>query len=318
VRREEKLTVTSKGIKVHVGDVFQIPVSKDCSGFGQILADDEGILLMAIFDRRAGSDKLPSLETIVSSDLLFIANSFDTRISRGYWSIIGNLTPDRARIPLPNYKVGRGGAEMYVENYEANKTRVATPEELALLDLRSSWSPKVLEDALKAHWGSGPWNDHYNRLRAENALRSCKVQIESSQYKNIQTAESERAAHQEHQPRARSIEEIIAGHMARDASMRRIFSQKKVDPSEPRVIECQFWIPSKEDADRLAQALKNLGFEILKQHPMAIAGKPEQWNLEAATRQSIDQTMSREFVEKLVRIADFNHGGYDGWGTRIK
>jgi hypothetical protein len=317
VRQEEKLTVTSRKIKVHVGDVFQIPVSKDCSGFGQVLANDAGMLLMAIFDQRAGGDRHPSLESIVSADLLFIANSPDAKIWHGHWPIIGNVAPDRARIPLPKYKVGRGG-EMYVENYEANKTRVATPEELALLDLRSSWSPEILEDALKAQWGLGPWNDHYNRLRAENALRSCKVQIESAQYQKLPTAESERAAHKEHQPRARSIEEIIAGHMARDASMRRIFSQKKVDPSEPRVIECQFWIPRREDADRLAQALKNLGFEILKQHPMAIAGKPEQWNLEVATRQSIDQTMSREFIEKLVRLADFNHGGYDGWGTRIK
>jgi hypothetical protein len=115
----------------------------------------------------------------------------------------------------------------------------------------------------------------------------------------------------------KTIEEIISGHEARNASLRHVFLEKKVDLTEPRKIECHFWIWSRDDATELAESLKSRGFEILTQRPAAIAGDSARWNLEAAVRQSIDLTMRREFTDELARLADSHGGLYDGWGTRI-
>lgn len=115
----------------------------------------------------------------------------------------------------------------------------------------------------------------------------------------------------------KTIKEIISSHEIRDASLRRVFMEKKVDLTDNRIIECHFWIWSQENAVRLGKALKNRGFEILIQRPASIAGDPNRWNLEASVRQSINLTMRREFIEELVRLADSHDGLYDGWGTSI-
>jgi hypothetical protein len=115
----------------------------------------------------------------------------------------------------------------------------------------------------------------------------------------------------------KTIEEIISGHEVRNASLRQVFLEKKVDLTEPRKIDCHFWIWSRSDAAELAESLKSRGFEILAQRPAAKAGDPSRWNLEAAVRQSIDLTMRPEFTDELVRLADSHSGIYDGWGTSI-
>jgi hypothetical protein len=115
----------------------------------------------------------------------------------------------------------------------------------------------------------------------------------------------------------KTIEEIISGHEARNASLRGVFLEKGVDLTEPRQIECHFWTWSAKDADALAEALKNRSFELLALRPAAIAGDPDRWNVEAAIRQSIDLTMRREFIDELARLADAHNGVYDGWGTRV-
>ena len=115
----------------------------------------------------------------------------------------------------------------------------------------------------------------------------------------------------------KTIEEIISGHEDRNASLRQVFLEKKIDLTEPRKIECHFWTWDRKDATELSESLKNRGFAILAQRPAAIPGDPGRWNLEATVRQSIDLTMRREFTDELVRLADSHRGLYDGWGTSI-
>jgi hypothetical protein len=115
----------------------------------------------------------------------------------------------------------------------------------------------------------------------------------------------------------KTIEEIISGHEARDTSLRHVFLEKKVDLTEPRMIECHFWTWSAQDADGLAEALRKRSFKLLALRPAGIAEDPDRWNLEVAIRQSIDLTMRREFIDELVRLADTHGGIYDGWGTRV-
>ena len=113
------------------------------------------------------------------------------------------------------------------------------------------------------------------------------------------------------------IEEAISGHEARNAGLRRVFTEKGVDFGEPRLIECHFWTWSKEDAAGLAEALTTCGFRILAQRPAASSNDPSLWNVEAGIKQSIELTLRREFTDELVRVAADHSGRYDGWGTCV-
>jgi len=113
------------------------------------------------------------------------------------------------------------------------------------------------------------------------------------------------------------VEESILGHEARNASLRRLFVEKKVALDEARLIECSFWTWSENDATELAEALTQRGFRILARRPAAVPDNPPRWNLEAAITQSIELTLGREFTEDLVRLANLHSASYDGWATSV-
>lgn len=115
----------------------------------------------------------------------------------------------------------------------------------------------------------------------------------------------------------KTVEGLVTSHEARNEKLRDVFLQKKADLTEPRLIECHFWIWSEAGALRLAEGLKNRGFEILVQRRAGTASDPDRWNLEAAVTQSIALTLRHEFIDELVRLADSIGGVYDGWGTRM-
>jgi len=113
------------------------------------------------------------------------------------------------------------------------------------------------------------------------------------------------------------LSEAISGHDARNAALRRLLIEKKVNLIEPRLIECHFWTWSEEDAIDLGRTLESRGFTVLVRRSAARPDDPDLWNLEAAVTQSAEVASSHEFTEQLVRVADFHHGRYDGWGTSI-
>jgi hypothetical protein len=164
-------------VKPKVGDVFQIPVSAEVSGFGQILAQYEReMLLMVIFAYQTKNSENPPLEQIVASPPLLIGNSLDAKIWHGHWPVIGNVPPDLSRFPLPHYKV-QIGQDMCVENYNSDRARPATESELARLAFRKCVAPIRLEKALKAHYGFGVWEESFDSLRAEVAMQSVSIEV---------------------------------------------------------------------------------------------------------------------------------------------
>jgi len=147
------MATRKKRTKAKVGDVFRVSVSETRSGFGQVLADRQGELLIVIYSLVVGNHELPSMDAIVCSEPLFIAISLDAMIWDGTWPIVGNTVPDHNKLPLPKYKVTIGGST-YVESFNERKRRPATDSEVQLLPSRAVYSPQVLEDALKDHCGT--------------------------------------------------------------------------------------------------------------------------------------------------------------------
>ena len=113
------------------------------------------------------------------------------------------------------------------------------------------------------------------------------------------------------------IEEAISGHESRNAELRRVLVEKRVDFAVPRLIECHFWTNNAEDATSLSAALAANGFQILALRPAPTATDPSLWNVEGGITQSIELTLRREFTDELVRVSAGHSGLYDGWGTSI-
>lgn len=115
----------------------------------------------------------------------------------------------------------------------------------------------------------------------------------------------------------REIQAAIAGHEARNASLKQVLAHRKTDLRESHQIECHFWAATKQDAKSLADALRSKGFAILAQQEATTPDADLPWNIEAVVTQSIDLTLRRDFTDELVRLADRHNGRYDGWGTAI-
>ena len=164
-----------------VGDVFEIPVDADRVGFGQIVARKLGPNpdLVVVFDHVSSPSTqctAEKLSNIVEKPILYVANTFDVLIKNGTWKVIGNTIPVLDRVPLPCYKVGSGHiGRIAVESYDAKKRRVATKDEIAFLDNRSSIGPIRLEKALKAKFGLLPWSPNFDRLTLGHVRKASAI-----------------------------------------------------------------------------------------------------------------------------------------------
>ena len=105
----------------------------------------------------------------------------------------------------------------------------------------------------------------------------------------------------------------LAGHQRRNAELVALIRQKGADLDELRVIECHFWMPSEQAAEKVVSALEAKGFLKLR------VNEAEQslWNVEMAITQSVKHTVSDGFTTDLIGIALMFDGKFDGWGTSL-
>ena len=118
-------------------------------------------------------------------------------------------------------------------------------------------------------------------------------------------------------PSEAELEKIIYAHDARNNALRQIFVDKHVDLTEPRLIECHFWVPNEKESAALAQDLTGLGFTVTALRPAATSNDPDLWYVESAIQQSIELMMKRELTGEIARAAARHSGRYDGWGTLL-
>ncbi len=155
-------------IAPNVGDVFLIPLDATSSVGGQVIAIRENAeLYIAVFGRRLRPDESDP-ETAVAAPPVLLTLSFDAKLFNGEWPVIGNLIGDTNRYPDLAFKIDHAG-EMSVESRDKSVRRSATEEELKVLKNRSVASPMIIEDAIKAYFKIGEWNESYDKRLAKYA-----------------------------------------------------------------------------------------------------------------------------------------------------
>ncbi len=158
-----------------VGNVFTVPVNEKQIGYGHVIARFEPVYYMVAYDRVSSINQSSHVREITNSPILFLGNFFDNLISMGHWKVIGNEPPELSRIPFPTYKVQIGN-QYFIETWDGAKRRLATPEEILLMDFRDSSGPICLEKALQAYFDNGPWDTFFNRMTRDYVEARSKVQ----------------------------------------------------------------------------------------------------------------------------------------------
>lgn len=152
--------MAKKIVKVNVGDIFAIRINAKMYSYGQVVTQGETDDSMIVYD--ITSEKHPTLEEIISRPIIFFINTMDMYIENGNWAIIGNAkVPKDLKFPkyivetLSGYKVVSHTDEILGK---ANESQIRD------LKFFTSYSPIVLEDAVKAKYGNGEWYAELDNL----------------------------------------------------------------------------------------------------------------------------------------------------------
>jgi hypothetical protein len=160
------------GTKVHVGDVFAIPISESHVGIGLVSGDWKGELFLVVFEGRFDRESAdPGI--VRTATPLFAALSLDAKLYHGHWTVLDHHPEAVGRILQPDFKVEVEG-QTFIESRDRTITRPATALEIERLRYRTVVAPVRLEKALQAFHGLGEWLPHYNELKAEYALQSAR------------------------------------------------------------------------------------------------------------------------------------------------
>lgn len=161
-------------IAAKVGDVFLIPLDETSSAGGQVIAIRENAeLYIAVFGHRVPRNEADPAAAI-AGDPVLLTLTLDAKLFHGEWPVIGNLSAAINRYPDLAFKIEHAG-EMNIESRDKSIRRPATVDELKVLQNRSVGSPMIIEDAIKAHFGIGEWNESYDKRRAEYAEVSSRL-----------------------------------------------------------------------------------------------------------------------------------------------
>lgn len=111
----------------------------------------------------------------------------------------------------------------------------------------------------------------------------------------------------------RSIDEELAHQAARNAKLVEVIQQHGASLSEKRVIDFFFYTDDRSFAASLATDLRRAGFVNVATGEMN-AGK---YPVTAERNASVEEVVSPDFVDEVVRLSATNHAEFDGWGTSI-
>ncbi|MFE3021511.1 Imm26 family immunity protein [Streptomyces sp. NPDC059256] len=146
------------------GDVLSISVTDEKIVLGQVIEKMRGNFLLAVFPDLLDANSSFDIESLELDEPLFLLETMDIRIKDGIWPIIGNRELAN-RIPTPEYKVWVEPPGEYRIQYADGRLGVSiSPERASVMKLHKSYSPAVVEAALRGFHGFGPWRKTFDEL----------------------------------------------------------------------------------------------------------------------------------------------------------
>jgi hypothetical protein len=147
---------------VKPGDLISIPLNEDMAALAQVVvAKQHGIVVLAIFSATTGGligDQLSNAPSLV-------VETMGGRIRTGEWKKVGRSELS-SHVPIPVYVIPVGLERTpYLRDVNGNLVRPATEEEARTLRRPKSFSPALVEEAVRAVNGLSEWLPLYDDMR---------------------------------------------------------------------------------------------------------------------------------------------------------
>ena len=165
--------------KLKVGDVFTMTSINDENdpkiGLGQIVKiPNKSNFIIIVFKQVFYGQDLPSLDKIISDEILFLGYTMDALFYHKYWKVVGNVSSNLDKIKLPYYKLGTP-PDMSIVNYKGDRLRKASKYEFDNLEYETVVAPVRFENALNAYCKMAEWDTDYDNLLYQKTLDSIKI-----------------------------------------------------------------------------------------------------------------------------------------------
>ncbi|MGY5048785.1 hypothetical protein ACWDE0_24695 [Streptomyces sp. 900105755] len=146
------------------GDVFSIPVTDEKKSIAQVVEKLRGNVLLAVFSELLDVDDSRDVESFELGQPIFLLETMDLRIKDGIWSALGNREVSRNIVP-PKYKVWvEPPGEYRIQDIRGNVGVAISAQRASEMKLQKSFSPAVVEAALRGFHGFGPWRPAFDEL----------------------------------------------------------------------------------------------------------------------------------------------------------
>ena len=144
--------------KLEAGDLLAIPLGEGRFAIGQILLP--GVNFYLAVD--------PTTRDTLAVPDEFNARLFawtnDAEVYRGNWRKLAGRLPVSTDFPRPDFKV-EIDAKLMVESFEGQLLRELVAGQDDDLNYRTSFSPLLVQDAVQAFNGYGPWLSSFDKMR---------------------------------------------------------------------------------------------------------------------------------------------------------
>ncbi|MCH5674932.1 hypothetical protein [Streptomyces gilvus] len=141
-----------------------ISVTDEKNALAQVVEKLHGNVLLAVFSGLLDADEVCDVNSFAFDDPIFLMETMDLRIKDGVWRILGHREVS-GDIPIPEYKVWvEPPGEYRIQDIHGNIGDSLTSERAEKMRLQKSFSPAVVETALRGFHGMGPWRPFFDEL----------------------------------------------------------------------------------------------------------------------------------------------------------
>lgn len=164
------------GIKVKEGDVFSMGLSNGQFGFGQVLANDSGVLLVGVHDHVSDDQQIDIL-SLSAHPFIIIEHVVDVFFDLGRWVIVGNLPIEKSTEKLLVYKVLTPVGVMVMD--ENGKILDADDQvEHFILPTSTTYSPISFSNALEVWKGIQDHDPYFDKLLMPKRILNRKQRVQ--------------------------------------------------------------------------------------------------------------------------------------------
>lgn len=163
-------------IKVKGGDVFSMDLSNGQYGFGQVLANDSGLLQVGVYDHISDGQQIDIL-SLTAHPFIIIEHVVDLFFDLGRWVIVGSLPIEKSIDKFPVYKVLTPvGVKMMDKN---GKILDADDQvEHFMLPSHSTYSPISFSNALEVWKGIQDHDPYFDKLLMPKRILNRKQRVQ--------------------------------------------------------------------------------------------------------------------------------------------